>query len=201
MRPIYRKTAPRVKRGKVQRKNRCVPTSTCYNTPQPYPVIDRCKPGFGARHILRKDDVSRFIRLLPDWKELSKGLNVIVLAPRERGCDGWHRPGIVAVCAWRRELGYEACSWWYDDHRPVLNQIGVTCEPTDDGSVFLDWCESTIRAYQLTHVLLHELGHHHDRITTRSKRRASRGEGYAERYAIQNANSIWERFIDEFGLP
>ena len=33
---------------------------------------------------------------------------------------------------------------------------------TDDGYILCDWTESTIRAYQLTHILLHELGHHHD---------------------------------------
>jgi len=49
--------------------------------------------------------------------------------------------------------------------------------------------------------LLHELGHHHDRMTTKSKRTASRGEGYAERYALAYADRIWESYLNEFGLP
>jgi hypothetical protein len=61
--------------------------------------------------------------------------------------------------------------------------------------------ESTARAHQLLATLLHELGHHHDRITTKSKIRASRGEGYAESYAKKYANQIWERYIETFGLP
>ncbi len=201
MHPIYRKTTPRVKRGKVQRKNRWSPTPTCFNTPQPYPSVVRRKPGFGYRHVLRKDDVERFIRLLPDWNELSKGLNAIVLAAGDCSLHGWQRRGIVAVCAWDRELWQETDSCWYEHHRAVFSQIGVPCEPTDDGNVFCDWTESKIRAFQLTHILLHELGHHHDCMTTRSKRWASRGEEYAERYAIEYAALIWDRFLHEFGSP
>ena len=46
--------------------------------------------------------VERFIRLLPDWGELSRGLNAVVLAPGKFKLDGWYRRGIVAVCAWDR---------------------------------------------------------------------------------------------------
>ena len=65
----------------------------------------------------------------------------------------------------------------------------------------LKWTESIARAWQLVHILLHELGHHHDRMTTRSRCRASRGEVYAERYALDYADRIWDRYINEFGLP
>lgn len=57
----------------------------------------------------------------------------------------------------------------------------------------------TVRAFQLMHVLLHELGHHHDRISTRSKVRSSRGEGYAESYAVRYSNCLWEAYASEFG--
>jgi hypothetical protein len=107
----------------------------------------------------------------------------------------------VAVCAWQRELSYETDSWWHKEHRGVLEQIGVPCEATGSGDVWLQWTESTIRAYQLTHVLLHELGHHHDRMTTRSQRDSCRGEDYAEKYALRYSRSIWHRYIKEFGMP
>ncbi len=201
MRAFYRKTTPKVKQGKVQRKNRCAPTPNYYNTPQRRPVIDRRKPGFGYRHILRKVDVERFIHLLPDWPELSRGLNAILLAPGSDDCYGWHRPGIIAVCAWQRELWSEASPWWYEKDRRTFERIGVACEPAENGRVLLQWTESTIRAFQLTDVLLHELGHHHDRMTTRSQRRCARGEEYAERYAVRYSRLIWDRFLNEFGLP
>ena len=58
-----------------------------------------------------------------------------------------------------------------------------------------------VRAYQLLHVFLHELGHHHDRITTKSRAETARGENYAEQYAFKHEALIWERYIERFGLP
>jgi hypothetical protein len=196
-----RRTAPRVVRGKVQRKNRWSPTPNYYNSSQDRPVVDRRRPGRLHRHILYKQDVLRFIDLLPDWAELSIGLNAVVLAPAGYNVDGWHRPGVVAVCAWRRELWYETDRAWFEAHRPVLERIGVPCEDIEGGDVLCQWTEGTIRAYQLLHVLLHELGHHRDRMTTRSKKDACRGESFAEQYALDYADRIWDRYVVEFGPP
>lgn len=197
---FQRRTAPKVRQGKVQKKNRTRRTLHIPEAPE-RPVIDRQKPGQGFRHLLLKRDVERFIDLLPDWKALSQGLRAIILAPGEWTCSGWHRPGIVALCAWERDLWYETRDWFHDEHRRVFDQIGLECEPQTDGYVLLKWTESTARAYQLMHVLLHELGHHHDRMTTRSRRCAARGEYYAERYALDYADRIWDRYLNEFGLP
>jgi len=49
------------------------------------------------------------------------------------------------------------------------------------------------------HVLLHELGHHHDRMTTRSQVDAGRGELYAELYANKYMDRIWEDYVRVFG--
>ncbi len=201
MRTFHRKTTPKVVGGKPQRKNRWRETPNYHNTAQDIPVIDRQRPGSGYKHLLMKRDVVRFIALLPDWDELSKGLDAIVLAPGDWTTDGWHRPGIVAVCAWERELWREVCSWYYIQHKRIFKQIGVPCSQTADGDFLCKFTESTARAYQLLHVLLHELGHHHDRMTTKRKQQASRGEAYAERYANRYASMTWERYWEEFGLP
>jgi hypothetical protein len=74
------------------------------------------------------------------------------------------------------------------EHRPVLARLGVPVEPTDSA-----------RAFQLLHVLLHELGHHHDRMTTRAGRYSCRGEDFAEHYSRRYAERIWGRYLDEFG--
>ena len=200
MRCINRKTAPKVVGGKPVRKNRWAETPNYYNTPQDTPAIDRRRSGPGYRHFLKKRDVERFINLLPDWKELSVGLNAIVLSPGRQTSDGWHRSGVVAVCAWKIEREIETCHWYWHAHRKLFDQIGVPVEKIDDDTYLCKFTESTIRAYQLLHILLHELGHHHDRMTTRSKR-CSRGEGYAERYALRYADRIWESYLEEFGLP
>jgi len=183
----------------VQFKNRCAPTPNYYNTPQTVPVIDRERPGSRYRHLLKKRDVIDFISILPDWEELSKGLNVIVLAPGEEDTDGWHDPGVVAVCAWERELWREVDDEYYQEHADILERLGVPCEKTRSGSL-CKFSEATTKAFQLLHILLHELGHHHDRMTTRSKLEASRGEGYAERYARQYEKLIWDRYLEVFGL-
>jgi hypothetical protein len=101
---FHRVTAPGVTGGRVRRKNNWRHTPSCYDEPRDAPGIERQRPGEGYRHLLLKRDVRRFIGLLPDWEELSRGLSAILLAPGDRRCYGWHRPGIVAVCAWGRDL-------------------------------------------------------------------------------------------------
>ena len=69
-----------------------------------------------------------------------------------------------------------------------------------DNEVLCKWTEAQARAYQLLHIFLHELGHHHDRMTTKSKSDASRGELYAEAYALKYEAEIWMRYLETFDL-
>jgi hypothetical protein len=200
MRRLQRKTNPGVAGGKVQKKNRTDRSATYEDASPGHPVLHRLRPGFGYRHILRQDDVRRFVRLLPDWEELSRGLTALVLAPGRRNCDGWHRPGVVAVCAWERGLWQEVSRRWYAQHRALFERLEVPCEETAHGYILCRFTEATVRAYQLLHVLLHELGHHHDRMTTRSRRQCCRGEGYAEAYAWEHEPLVWDRYLRTFGL-
>jgi len=201
MRLFRRKSTPRVVNGKVQRKNHSGRTPTYFNSPLPRLVIDRRRPGAGYRHILNRRDAARFISLLPDWSRLSVGLNAIVLAPGDATCYGWYRRGVVAVCAW------DIIFWrrWSPEHyaarRRIMERIGVPTEETADGRRLCKFEPSTIRAFQLFDVLLHELGHHHDLMTTRRQRRSSRGERYAEDYAAKYERAIWDRYTIEFGMP
>ena len=76
----------------------------------------------------------------------------------------------------------------------------VKCPARKAGGCYeLCFTEGTARAYLLLHIFLHELGHHHDRMTTRT-RRGSRGEPYAEAYAHAHAETVWTRYMDAFGL-
>lgn len=196
-RSLPRKTTPKVVGGKVQRKNRAARTPNYYNTPQDVPIIDRRRPGAGHRHVLRKKDLVDFISILPDWDELSKGLNAVVLAPAEPGTAGWHDRGIVAICTWQRDLCVQTSPEFYFEHRDIFERIGVECEKREWGYL----CKFTgaqVRAYQLLHIFLHELGHHHDRMTTRSQRDIARGEPYAEAYARQYEKLIWQRYGEVF---
>jgi len=201
MRHFIRKTTPKVVRGKVCPKSRTTPT---WNFDSPasgeLPSIIREKPGPGFRHVLKKRDIERFLHLLPDWKQLSSGLNAIVLAQGETECDGWHAPGIVAICAWERGLWRKDTQYDYENDRDLLQRLEV---PIESGGGKLRVCkftEASVRGFQLLRVLLHELGHHHDQMTTRSRKQPSRGELYAESYARKHEKQIWHSYLSTFGL-
>ncbi len=199
MKRYRRKTTPKVVSGKVQTKSRRAETPSYYNTPQEIPALDRRKPGPGYRHLIKKKDLVRFISILPDWAELSAGLNVVVLAPGEWDCHGWHEPGVVAICAWDRGLWQEASRSFLQEHHALLERLGVPVEKKQ-GVYLCKFDEASARAFQLLHIMLHELGHHHDRMTTRSKNRAARGEEYAEQYARKYENTIWHRYFEVFRI-
>ena len=202
MRQINRKATPKVVGGRVQKKNNPEWTANYYDTPQSSLVIDRQRPGKGYRHILMQRDIERFIGLLPDWAELSRELNAIVLAPGERTTAGWHELGVVHICAWESDLwiDFNSDTAFFRDHREIFSRFGVEMQVSDDEYTLCKFTEAQVRAYQLLHILLHELGHHHDRTTTKSKLRASRGEPYAEAYALQYEAVIWGRYQEAFGL-
>jgi len=157
--------------------------------------------GFGgcAVAVVDTTDVETFLEILPDWDELSKGLKGIVLAYGEDGVHGWHVPGLVAICAWPRKITDEWDTAFYEDHRPILERLGVATERRKHDIVFIDWDDRTARGFQLMHVFLHELGHHHDRMTTRYRHHTARGEPYAEQYANEYAERIWEDYFRVFG--
>jgi hypothetical protein len=199
MKRLRRLTAPGVIDGEVQRKNDWRRSPSSFSRRE-QPVIERWKPGVGYRHVLRQKEVAAFLELLPDWEELSQGLNAVVLAGGEFDVGGWYRPGVVALCAWERGLWREITAYGYFLHASIFEQIGVPCEELRDGSYLCKWTEPTIRAYQLLHVLTHELGHHHDRMTTRSQAHCCRGEDYAEQYARRYQALIWDRYLRTFDL-
>jgi hypothetical protein len=188
----------RVRGGKTQKKNNWRVDASNYHARRQDEIrLDRRPPGSGFRHLVTIKQLRELLNLLPDWDEVAGGLDAIVL---DTGRDymGWHLDGVVAVCAWEQGL------WWLDcdrsfeaDHRHVLDVLGV--ERARAGTrLELRWTEEQARAFQLLHILPHELGHHHDRITTRSKRTASRGEPYAETYALQAFDSLWPEYARRF---
>lgn len=188
-----RKTTPKVKGGRVQKKNNWSETTDAVLLAGTAVSFERRRPGAAYRHLLRKQDLETFISLLPDWDELAAGLRLVVLDEGDYGTDGWHTTGMVGVCAWDRDLWVDYHPSFVDEHRQILDRLGVEVRPHAAG-VVVQWTEATAKAYQLMHVFLHELGHHHDRMTTRSRGVAARGEPYAEAYAMQYAEGIWDSY-------
>ena len=200
MQSVQRKSAPKVAAGKVQKKNNCDLTPDYYSHSQPIIMIDRKRPGKGFRHLLRQQDLVDFISILPEWEHLSQGLDALVLAPGRKYSYGFHSPGVIHIRAWNADLWVDCSAEYYERDRYYFDRLRVPCEKQEDDSYSCKFTVETARAYQLLNVLLHELGHHHDLITTKSQKQVSRGEGYADKYAELNSAFIWSRYQEKFGL-
>ncbi|HEY1188210.1 MAG TPA: hypothetical protein VGE74_11165 [Gemmata sp.] len=201
---FHRKTAPRVRNGRVQKKNNWqVSPSWYWGNPPGRVVIDRRRPGEGFRHLLFKKDIERFIALIPNWRKLAAGLRVVVLATGQRGCDGWYNRGVLGLCAWPQQMTFELDVDWYSEHKAFLKRINATVvDGSRELAPVIYWTDDTARAYQLCHVFLHELGHHADRMHTRTKvDNGPRGEPFAEGYAFELEATVLERYFAEFGVP
>jgi hypothetical protein len=197
---MNRKTTPKVVNGRVQKKNstRCSPDY--YFDPQPEIVIDRRKPGPGARHLLSVEDIRRYIGLIPEWGRLSEGLNAIVLTPYDDNSFGrYNELGVIKLSAWPRSL-------WIELHQDVLprkqalvERMGVLTEELPWG-LLCKFTEPQAKAFQLLGTFLHELGHHCDRMSTRSKVSSSNGEPFALQFEHEWQVKLWEPYCRTFGL-
>lgn len=196
-----RKTAPRVVGGRVLRKNNWQLSRADYHAwTQEEIRIDRRSPGEGFRHLLTVAQLRRFLALLPDWEEMTVGLDAIVLDAGRKDVMGWHRPGVVAIRAWEQDLWWDDVdATWVEETARLLELLGVERVERAD-RLELHWTEAQARAFQLLDVLPHELGHHHDRMTTHDQRRATRGEPYALKYALEVLERVWPRYAVHFDV-
>lgn len=217
---LNRRSAMKVREGRVFKKNNWRLDSRDYNAvPQAEIRLDRRRPPDGSRHLVTIADLRRFIGLLPDWDEVAIGLDAIVL-DSATDCQGWCGPGVVAICAWPHDLW----EWWsadmVEEHRHILDLLDVERVPIAEsvehqetvghlrklgvsvphplGDMELRWTAPQARAYLLLHILPHELGHHHDRMTTRSQRQVGRGEPFAEAYATRVLDQVWPTYTKAF---
>jgi hypothetical protein len=213
---LPRKTTPRVKGGRVQKKDREGRTAPDGYTLGASLQTVRHAPGPGHVHVLDEHDVRRFLDLLPDWSTLGRGIHAIVL-DRADDFDGCYRhDGVIMLASWPEEMVRDFYLPYFEEHREVLERIGVpweivtppaperASEPDPGGLVPPDsppapyarcWFEPhTARDYLLMHVFLHELGHHHDHRTLRRSGSIPRGEDYAEAWAIERERALWPRY-------
>ena len=200
IRNTNRKSTPRVIGGVVLRKNNHKKTPNYWNTKQQDVIIDIEKPGKGYKHFLKKKDVLKFIEIIPNWAEISKDLDAIVLASSDIDCDGYYNnDGVVCISAWEKEMDIWLDEQYYKNHQSLFERLGVKI--TQEGKhFFCEFNEDQIKAYQLLHILLHELGHHVDRIKTKSKITAARGEKFAEDYAFEHEKIIWKTYQEQFNI-
>jgi hypothetical protein len=197
-----RRTAPKVRDGVVQRKNRHTSTTT-----QGY-VVDRESPRRGFRHVVTKGDIHQFVGLVPDWPALSEGLELILLSRGDAGewADGYYRhfhrekTALIAINAWEGDLWTFWELGYFEAHHHVLRAIGVVATEEKAG-YRCHFSESQAKAFLLLHVFMHELGHHHDRMRWKQKNLCRGGEVYAEEFANERFAVMLSKYIDVFGNP
>jgi hypothetical protein len=200
MRPSRSTNRLRVRDGRVQKKNNWAPdTGDYFRAPQDEIRIDRRDPGVGFRHVLTVAQLRTFIALLPDWDDVAVGLKAIVIDRGAAYAMGWYSPNVVALCAWESHLWSETTPGWLKQNESVLGLLDVRTAKRG-GSPWLLWTEKQARAFMLLDVLPHELGHHRDLMTTRSRRDAARGEPYAEAYARDVREAVWPVYTRHFEL-
>jgi hypothetical protein len=160
-------------------------------------TLVRQRPGKGYRHLVRSEHLWRFVDLVPAWTELSEGLRCVALVRGDPVALGWYYGGTIELCAWVREMVWRGVYLEPHDLR-LLDKLGVPCREATKGHD-VEFDEHTARAYQLVRVFMHELGHHHDRMATRSQQEPSRGELFAERYSIEREDLLLARYFRAFG--
>ena len=190
-----RKTTPKVRDGRVQRKNRHGPTRL--NS------LSVGIGGSGGRVVTTKDDVWKFLRLIPDWKRVSSDLDLIYLSARVSDhADGWYeypdRPSIV-LHAFEKDLRTYPGQHYFEQHESLFRRLGVDIQEDEYGDPVCQFDEGSARAFQLLHIFLHELGHHHYRITM-GRGRFAGNEKYAETYALKMERKIWKRYCEAFAF-
>jgi hypothetical protein len=196
-----RRTAMKVQFGRVQKKNNWkLDRGDYYALKQDEIRIDRRAPGRGHRHLITIAQLRTFLSFLPDWEEAAIGLDAIVLDRGHAVRMGICRPGVVEICAWNQQLWWHDLDPWFEaEHAHILDLLEV--ERVKRGyRVEARWTANQARAFQLLHILPHELGHHHDRMTNRSQLRLPRGEPYAEHYANVALEQIWPAYGRHFDL-
>jgi len=197
---INRKTTPKVKGGRPLRKNNNKVTPNYWNTYQKEIQIDARKPGKGYKHFLKKKDILTFIDLIPKWEIYSQHLDAVVLQNGSNYRDGvYYYLGVIGISAWPREMDIEVSNNYYQDHAALFGRLGVKVTQQDD-YYFCEFNEDQIKGYQLLHIFLHELGHHFDRIKTRSKHACARGEYFAESFAFEQEEKMWNRYGEAFNV-
>lgn len=196
---VNRKTNPQVVDGRVQKKNNDRTTHNYYNHYEPELFIDRRRPGPGARHLLKVEDIQNFIAIIPNWSELSKGLDAIALLPYNDEAYGYYNlAGIIKIMAWPTELWIESSAEWSERKTWLIQKLEVEVETLSYGGSLSKFTENQAKAFQLLGTFLHELGHHVDRNQCRGQHDCPGGEPFAIAFEHEMQQKIWPEYVKRF---
>ncbi|MFV0326939.1 MAG: hypothetical protein ACK5LF_21595, partial [Bacteroides xylanisolvens] len=83
-----RRTATKIKNGRVSNKNRNIETSNYWNTRQDEIQNDIENPGKGYKHFLKKRDIKHLFEILPNREEIDVMFDAVLLASGDYYTDG-----------------------------------------------------------------------------------------------------------------
>lgn len=106
----------------------------------------------------------------------------------------------IQIPAWEGELWKVFTPEYVREHLEIFELLGVACQSHSDGTE-CRFTPAQAKAFLLLHVFLHELGHHVDRMESKTQRASRRGEPFAESYANATASFIWPAYLRVFGDP
>jgi len=162
--------------------------------------IEREKPGRGFISLIMKREMETFIKLLPEWEDLSLGIETVVLAPGEDGVLGWRSPGVVGLCAWPRIIEWDDCDHdFYNTHKDLFAKLEIPCAGEDD-HWYVGFTDLSASAFQLIHVFV-QLAclHRNDVSVLAGAGKKSRGS-YLRSYVNKWENEIFKRYLQHFKL-
>tara|TARA_R110002096_G_scaffold401386_5_gene598256 strand:- start:9997 stop:10611 length:615 start_codon:yes stop_codon:yes gene_type:complete len=193
-----RKT-PKVKNGKVQKKHRWDYYAKEYSVPagqSELPIL--WEPAIRRhRHLVTERDLRSFISIIPGWKKYSQGLCGIVLGDGDDDCYGWHDEGVICINAWSADIQEAWDEDFFLEHQEILDRLTVPYE-RDGDEYYCEFTPKTASAFLLTHVFLHELGHHYDRMQTKAQEHCPGGETFAKSFGNALADQVWPEFCRVF---
>jgi hypothetical protein len=196
---IVRRTATKVVNGQVTRKSR-------YDLTGDRGYFIRKEPAArGFTHVVSRNQLREFLKIVPGWPEVADRLDAIVLTGGSTGYFGYHSVfrhsnlAMIALCAWEKNLwktfGYD----FYRDNRRVLDALGVDCR-MDFHSVTARFTVAQARAFSLLDVFMHELGHHQDWLRRRGRGLPDK-EKIADGYAARHFEQLFPIYCEKFGDP
>ena len=148
---ICRKIKPKLKLGKENKRNRIALSRKYENIEKGVLIIDKDEAGYGYKHLLDKQEILKFVEIIPEWEKLSEGLNIVLLAKGSNYSDGWHSKGKIAIRAWEKDLWREVSNHYFNEHKMIFDKLEVKYETKDEGYI-LYFTENKARAFQLLHI-------------------------------------------------
>lgn len=117
------KKTPKVKHGKVQRKNF---RDMLISPSQAFFVHVEC-PRLGYEHFLSENDILQFIDILPQKEMITYGLDGIYLVDHSN-CDAWYDARKIYICAWEQEMHRVYDALHYIEHKELFDLLSIPCE-------------------------------------------------------------------------